>query len=222
MGSHSNLKAQVIRTYARPVIRAYCTIRFRIMNTRILEEIGQYLPNQGRLLDVGCGFGLFSLYYALQSPGRQLTGYDISERRIPLARTSAAALGVSDRTAFHQQDVTGLQVEAGAYDAAYMLDILHHVPTAAHEELIRSIHRALAPGGILLLKDIDCYPWWKVLFTWVLDVAMTPSAPPNYVPRSDVTALLERIGFDVKIHAFRDILPYPHALYICRKLPDQA
>ena len=33
-----------------------------------LDEIGQYLPRGGRILDFGCGFGLFSLYFALRSP----------------------------------------------------------------------------------------------------------------------------------------------------------
>ena len=31
---------------------------------RFLEEIEQYLPDHGTILDLGCGFGLFSLYIA--------------------------------------------------------------------------------------------------------------------------------------------------------------
>ena len=55
------IKKRIIGSYRNLIIRTYCYIRFLIMNMRILEEIEQYLPKTGRVLDVGCGFGLFSL-----------------------------------------------------------------------------------------------------------------------------------------------------------------
>src|SRR5216684_3660313 len=51
----------VIRAYDDPIVRAYCWGRFWILRQRFLDEIGQYLPARGRVLDLGCGFGLFSL-----------------------------------------------------------------------------------------------------------------------------------------------------------------
>ncbi len=53
MQSHDNL-----------VIRLYSRVRFQIPRQIFLEEIGQYLPARGRLLEMGGGFGLFSLYFA--------------------------------------------------------------------------------------------------------------------------------------------------------------
>ncbi|MEL6343839.1 MAG: hypothetical protein AAFV53_11950, partial [Myxococcota bacterium] len=54
---HQNIKNLVINSFDNTLIKAYCTIRFRIMNMRILEEVGQYLPEDGHILDIGCGFG---------------------------------------------------------------------------------------------------------------------------------------------------------------------
>ena len=65
----SALIPSIIRAYDDPVVRAYCWGRFWILRQRFLDEIGQYLPAQGRVLDLGCGFGLFSLYYAATRPG---------------------------------------------------------------------------------------------------------------------------------------------------------
>jgi 2-polyprenyl-3-methyl-5-hydroxy-6-metoxy-1,4-benzoquinol methylase len=59
---------RVISAYDDLVIRAYCRGRFLILRGRFLDEIGQYLPEEGTILDVGCGFGLFSLYYAQLLP----------------------------------------------------------------------------------------------------------------------------------------------------------
>ena len=58
----------VIAAYRDPIVRAYCWGRFWILRQRFLDEIGQYLPARGRVLDLGCGFGLFSLYYASVHP----------------------------------------------------------------------------------------------------------------------------------------------------------
>lgn len=220
MSSNHQFKSQVIRAYRSPVVRAYCTIRFRIMNMRILEEIGQYLPFKGRVLDVGCGFGLFSLYYALQSSHREIVAYDINDSRLAMARSSATALGLSRQTTFCRQDAVAMCEEPSSFDAAYMLDILHHVNSSAHRGIISMIHRALAPGGILVLKEIDTKPAWKVFFTWTLDMLMSPSMPPSYINRTTLYDLLVDVGFEVKIHSMVDILPYPHVLYICTKRPS--
>src|SRR2546428_8992252 len=82
----------IVRAYDDPVVRAYCWARFLVLRQRFLEEIGQYLPPAGPVLDIGCGFGLFSLYYAATGPARFLRGLDVSARRIALARRAAPRL----------------------------------------------------------------------------------------------------------------------------------
>src|SRR5437867_10343105 len=86
----------VIRAYDDWIVRAYCWTRFWILRQRFLDEIGQYLPDTGSVLDIGCGFGLFSLYYAATGPRRLLRGIDINRRRIALARRAAARLGLDN------------------------------------------------------------------------------------------------------------------------------
>ncbi|HEV3348919.1 MAG TPA: methyltransferase, partial [Methylomirabilota bacterium] len=78
----------VIRAYDDPVVRAYCWGRFWILRQRFLDEIGQYLPTRGRVLDLGCGFGLFSLYYASVHPTLAVEGFDRNARRIGMARAA--------------------------------------------------------------------------------------------------------------------------------------
>ena len=61
--------ARVISAYDHPVVRAYAWGRFQIFRQRFLDEIGQYLPERGVALDVGCGFGLFALACLVWSRG---------------------------------------------------------------------------------------------------------------------------------------------------------
>jgi 2-polyprenyl-6-hydroxyphenyl methylase/3-demethylubiquinone-9 3-methyltransferase len=213
----SALIPSIIRAYDDPVVRAYCWGRFWILRQRFLDEIGQYLPAQGRVLDLGCGFGLFSLYYAATRPGLEIEGFDLNPRRIEMARAAAGRLGL--RNVRHEvgnvMDFRG----GRQFAAAYMLDIVHHVPQDTVRPLLEQVAKCLPAGGRLVIKDVDSAPAWKRWFTFALDKVMDPKAPVRYWPAEELGALLESVGFRVYRHLMVDVLPYPHVLYTCERLP---
>jgi len=206
---------RVIAAYEDPVVRSYSWGRFKILRQRFLSEIGQYLPPQGRVLDVGCGFGLFGLYFCQTNPGIQLQGFDLSEKRIAMARKAQEKLGV-ENARFDVGDARGLEVSE-KFDAVYMLDIVHHVPQQTVSPMLEEVAASLPQGGKLLIKDLDRSPAWQRLFAHALDLAMSPTSPVCYWEPSSLMSLLDRIGFDVKRHAMVDVLPYPHVLYVATK-----
>jgi 2-polyprenyl-3-methyl-5-hydroxy-6-metoxy-1,4-benzoquinol methylase len=207
--------ARVVDAYDDRVIRSYSRVRFLILRQRFLDEIGQYLPSSGAVLDLGCGFGLFSLYYAQIRAGLSFHGIDLDARRIGIAREAGRRLGlanveyvVGDARAFRAQR---------QYAGAYMLDIVHHVEPEAVRPLLAELHATLAPGGCLVVKDVDTRPAWKRWFTHALDLVVSPASPPHYWSAEALQAALEEAGFRVHRHAMVDFLPYPHVLYVCRK-----
>ena len=207
----------VIRAYDDPIVRAYCWGRFWILRQRFLDEIGQYLPARGRVLDVGCGFGLFSLYFASVRPGLVLAGLDRNARRIAMARSAAQRLGLANvrYEVGDARDFRGGEL----FDAAYMLDIVHHIPEETVRPLLDQLAKALPPGGRLLVKDVDRQPTYKRWFTHVLDRLMDPRSPVRYWGAEELQPLLEASGFRVYRHLMVDFLPYPHILYICERQP---
>jgi 2-polyprenyl-3-methyl-5-hydroxy-6-metoxy-1,4-benzoquinol methylase len=213
----SEIVRRIIRAYDDPVVRAYCWARFGIMRQRFLDEIGDHLPEAGPVLDVGCGFGLFSLYYAFTGPRRSLHGLDVDARRIAMARRAARRLGL-DNVSYEEADARDYK-GAGEVQAAYMLDIVHHVAATSVPPLLIQLRRALPPGGRLLVKDIDTRPVVKRWFTWALDKAMAPRTPVHYWSAEELTATLEASGFRVQHRRLVDLLPYPHVLYICEARP---
>ncbi|MGH7313627.1 MAG: class I SAM-dependent methyltransferase [Candidatus Rokuibacteriota bacterium] len=208
---------RIIRAYDDPVVRAYCWARFGILRQRFLDEIGQYLPEAGPVLDIGCGFGLFSLYYAATGPRRLLRGLDVNGRRIALARRAARRLGL-DNVSYEEGDARDFKGDAEV-QAAYMLDIVHHIAPERVPLLLAQLRRALPPGRRLLVKDVDTQPVAKRWFTWALDKAMAPRTPVRYWSAEELTAVLEASGFRVWRHLLVDLLPYPHILYICEARP---
>ncbi len=165
------MRADIIRrivgAYDDPIVRAYCWTRFWVLRQRFLDEIGQYLPESGPVLDVGCGFGLFSLYYAATGPGRFVRGVDVNGRRIAMARRAAARLTI-ENVAYEEADARNFKSD-GQVVAAYMLDIVHHIPPDTVPPLLGRLHGCLPPGGVLLVKDVDTRPAPKRWFTWTLD-----------------------------------------------------
>jgi len=210
---HSDTVRRIIRAYDDPVVRAYCRVRFGILRQRFLDEIGQYLPEEGPVLDIGCGFGLFSLYYAATGRRRFVRGLDVNRRRIALARRAAGRLGL-DNVVYEVGDARDFKGD-GEVSAAYMLDIVHHVPAADVPPLLRALRRCLPAGGRLLVKDVDTRPAPKRWFTWLLDRAMAPATPVRYWSAEELTRALTEAGFGVHRHLMVDLLPYPHVLYVC-------
>jgi cyclopropane fatty-acyl-phospholipid synthase-like methyltransferase len=214
---HSAIVRRIIRAYDDPVVRAYCWVRFGILRQRFLDEIGQYLPDDGVVLDIGCGFGLFSLYYAATGPRRLLRGVDLNPRRLDQARRAATRLGLPN-VGYELGDARDFKGDAEV-SAAYMLDIVHHVPAPSVAPLLRALRRSLPVGGRLLVKDVDTRPAPKRWFTWILDRAMAPTAPVHYWSAPALTDALVEAGFAVRRHLMVDVLPYPHVLYICEARP---
>ena len=208
---------RVIAAYDDWIVRGYCWGRFGILRQRFLDEIGQYLPERGRVLDVGCGFGLFSLYYASVCPGLDIAGLDRNARRIAMAQAAAGRLGLFNvrYEVGDARDFRGGEL----FDAAYMLDIVHHIPEDAVRPLLDQLAKVLPAGGRLLIKDVDRRPAWKRWFTHALDKAMDPGTPVRYWAGEELQALAEAVGFRVYRHLMVDFLPYPHVLYVCERRP---
>lgn len=207
--------ADIVASYRDPVIRAYSQIRFIILRQAFLEELDQWLPREGRVLDLGSGFGLFSLYFATTAPERRLVGVELSAKRVEEARRSAERLSLTN-VEYHNADVLEWE-PSGLFDAIYMLDVVHHLPQSQVRSFLARLIALLKPGGTLLIKDVSDRPRYKMLFTLALDRLMVGAEPIRYWPPAALAELLEGLGLDVKRHLMNDILPYPHVLYICRR-----
>lgn len=99
-------------------------------------------PAPGRVLDLGCGYGVIGLAIALAVPGATVTGVDVNERALLLAGENAAALGVADR--FTATTPSG--VPEGEFDEIWSNPPIRIGKAALHELLLTWLPR-LAPGG---------------------------------------------------------------------------
>jgi len=204
----------IVESYESLQIRLYSKIRFAILRQPFLEEIGQYLPTEGDVLDLGCGFGLFSLYYTIAESGRRITGVDRSERRIAYARASAAKLGLAN-VEYHVSDALEWR-SPRRFDAVYFLDLVHHLPAERVPAFLAGARRLLRDRGILVIKEVAPTPRYKLWFALALDRLVVGREPIRYWAPEELMGILTGLGFSVVRHRMTDFLPYPHILYICR------
>lgn len=98
-----------------------------------------------RVLDVGSGTGYPALLVAQTvGPDGLVTGIDLAERMLDVARRKAASFGLTN-VAFHEGDATTLPFDANSFDAVtsrFCLMFLPDIPKA-----VAGIARVLKPGG---------------------------------------------------------------------------
>jgi 2-polyprenyl-3-methyl-5-hydroxy-6-metoxy-1,4-benzoquinol methylase len=118
------------------------------------------LPRTGRVLEVGCGHGLFATYVTRRVPGVEVHGVDIDPGKVAVASRSTD--GSTGRLSF---GVAGSGVlPAGPWDAVVLVDVLYLLDEAGQRVLLESCAAVLGPGGVLVVKDMSTRPRWKA---WV-------------------------------------------------------
>jgi arsenite methyltransferase len=159
-----------------------------------------------RVLDVGCGPGFYVAELLERvGPSGSVVAVDASADSLALARARCEGKGA---VAFHQAEATALPVGDADVDAALSVQVLEYVTDV--DAALAELHRALRPGGRLVLWDIDwaTLSWHsrdpermaRVLLAWEEHLA-DPGLPLTLAAR------LRAAGFvDIAMtaHAFAD------------------
>ncbi len=125
-----------------------------------LPALEALVPPRGRVLDVGCGRGLIASYLALAAPGREVTGIDVDPRKIHVAEVASASVtAAGGKVAYRCSD--GVELPAGPFDAVVFAEMLFLLSVAHRHDLLERAVAALAPGGVLIVKEVDARPRWK-------------------------------------------------------------
>lgn len=113
----------------------------------IMEAITQPNPH---ILDMGCGGGILS--EALARAGANVTGVDVSQSAIQVARLHANQQGLE--IAYHYGDAEEFaQAHLASFDAVVCMEMLEHVPKP--EDIITASVCALKTGGCAFFSSIN-------------------------------------------------------------------
>src|SRR5512134_3536954 len=111
------------------------------------------VPDAPAILDVGCGTGEIAARLAEVFPRATITGVDLIEPHLELARRRCAAF--TDRVRFAVGDAYDLGFAAGSFDLVVCRHLVQAVPEP--ERILAELVRVARPGGTIhvIAEDYD-------------------------------------------------------------------
>jgi 2-polyprenyl-3-methyl-5-hydroxy-6-metoxy-1,4-benzoquinol methylase len=151
---------------------------------RAVRQLERFMPNPGRLLEIGCAMG--TLLNEIRKRRWSVTGIEPESWTCELARTRYG-LEVLNTT------FQGAEIEDGSFDAVFLLHVIEHLPDPVKG--LSRIAAMIRPGGFLVLETprFDTV-WFKILKGRERSVI---SGHKHYFTRKTMRALATKAGFEV-------------------------
>jgi 2-polyprenyl-3-methyl-5-hydroxy-6-metoxy-1,4-benzoquinol methylase len=200
-------------------VRAHVRVRWA---TCPMRAVATAVPLTGTVLEVGCGHGLLSNHLALESGARHVLGIDVDAPKIAAAAAAAERGGHGDRCRFEVTAPGELPPgPGGGWDCVTIVDVLYLLDADVQREVLRSCSASLAPGGVLVVKEMAPTPRWKA--TWnrcqeTLAVRLLGITEGQggftFVPPDELAAWMAADGLAVTHRPLHRGYPHPHHLVV--------
>lgn len=209
-------RLQALYAGAPVTTRAHVAVRWA---TCPFPAIAAQIPLAGRVLEVGCGHGLLSLYLALTAPELAVHGIDVDDAKLAQAQEAAtrAALACSF------ERVKADHLPEGPWDAIAIVDVLYLLPAADQVGLLARCAEALAPGGTLVVKEMALSPRWKAGWNSAQETAavrilrITEGSELTFLPPAELAATMAGAGLEVHHRPLHRGYLHPHHLLVGRR-----
>ena len=157
------------------------------------------LQPDSHLLDIGCGIGGTSRYFA-HDHGCRVTGVDLSEEYVQVAQSLSRRVGLDGKVSYQRGSASDLPFPPATFDGVYLLHVGMNI--ADKQPLFASIRRVLKPEAVFGIYDVmrDSDGELSFPLPWA-------AGPETSFVESIATyrALLNAAGFEVqKIRARRE------------------
>jgi 2-polyprenyl-3-methyl-5-hydroxy-6-metoxy-1,4-benzoquinol methylase len=117
----------------------------------IAKIIAAEIPGECKVLDIAAGHGLFGIAVAAQNPKAQIVAQDWTAV-LAVAQENAEKAGVAGR--YSRIPGNAFDVDFGTgYNAVLITNFLHHFDIPTNEKLLRKVHAAMAPGGVVVTLE---------------------------------------------------------------------
>lgn len=139
-----------------------------ILKSPWYTSVNQLLPAefQGRILEIGCGRGDFSLYLSQRYPNATVIGTDFSSYAVELANSKIQP--GTKNLKFKAENAENLNFENERFDMVISCETLEHV--ANQDKMLNEVRRVLKKGGCYFITTENYFnamilSWIK---TWLL------------------------------------------------------
>ncbi|MDO8619147.1 MAG: class I SAM-dependent methyltransferase [Candidatus Daviesbacteria bacterium] len=184
------------------------------------NEIAKYVPNNGKILDVGCGHGAFSRMMAQRCPQLSVLGIDPSDYKITIAKSKSLNItNLRYRTSYLKNIHT-------KFDCIVIMDVLYLFPPNEKIKTLQLCYKLLNKNGVLILSEIDNRQNLMFRLLFLEEILMVKILKYTYSDNRGLFFLdgknylkeFKKIGFKIiSKKTIRGALPYQHILYVGKK-----
>jgi ubiquinone/menaquinone biosynthesis C-methylase UbiE len=132
--------------------RDYDAMDHAAVNRVFVADFLAVWDGHGPVLDVGTGTAQIPVELCRQSPVARVTGVDLAEHMLRVARENIRRSGFEDRLDVRRCDAKGLPFPDGAFGAVISNSIVHHIPEPG--PVLAEMVRVTAAGGRLFVRDL--------------------------------------------------------------------
>ena len=155
-----------------------------------LRLLDGYLHENSKILDLGCGEGMFSNALARLLPEAEIYGVDVDLEKLQQARKCRLA-----NATFEEGDAKRFSFEAA--DAVIFNDMLHHNSFQEQEMLVSHAASLLSDNGLIIIKEVDSNDRADKFLTKYFDSKLYPDDELNFRDVDEWKALLEKCNFEI-------------------------
>lgn len=134
--------------YKGPVLEWYLRIKYKLEGKyQLFHEL---VPNTGKIVDVGCGYGLMSYALAFSGEERDITAIDYDEDKIEVAKNCPS---IPKKLKFEVGDVVNYPYDIT--DTFVVSDVLHYLTSEGQQQLLQNMLNSLSTDGMIIIRDGD-------------------------------------------------------------------
>ncbi|MBU1429896.1 DUF2062 domain-containing protein [Myxococcota bacterium] len=169
-------------------------IQGKLKHDPVYRQLAQRLPMPSPVVDLGCGRGQTLLLLSALDPTLEGIGIDWDPNKL------RRALRADDRLRVEAGDLRHTPIPRAG--TLLMIDVLHYHDAPSQRALLRRAVEALAPGGRLLIRDVDAAAGWRARVNILQErigqaVGFNRGATLCFLPASEIIAALEGWGLRV-------------------------
>ncbi len=138
------LQASYDRVAEEYAARFFDELAHKPLDRALLDCFAEQVRELGPVAELGCGPGQIARY--LRERGVSILGIDLSAEMVALARR------LTPEITFRQGTMLALDVEDGAWGGIVAFYSIIHLPPDDLPQALAEFHRALRPGGLVLLS----------------------------------------------------------------------
>lgn len=191
------------------------------------------LPDNARVLDLGCGRGLLAAW--LLGAERLAAQGEWSDRQAPPTGLRFRGVELMEREAIcgnkalqplhgERVQLTGgdmREAELNDTDVIAILDVLHYIPYAEQDRMLDRIRDALNTGGLFVTRIGDAHGGLRFALGRVVDACMSFAQGHRLErmwcrPLDDWISALETRGFSVEATPMSSGTPFANVMLIAR------